>query len=119
MLVAKTTAPVRNTLHDQCSIKKRCERRPQNESQGRAIWTRASGALQAENATAVKSMKPLEGVFIEAGTRRAVGYLYNEARHCKLVLTVADAPISDEVQTFTAIRYEAKCSSPAALQASI
>jgi hypothetical protein len=72
-----------------------------------AIIASVAGSPRAESAIGGKSMKPFEGVLIHAGTKHAVGYFYNEAKQCKLVLTVADEPSTDADQSFTAIRHEA------------
>ena len=69
-----------------------------------------AGALHAEDINAVQSMKPLQGIVFNAGTRHGVGYFYSEANRCKLVLTLADEPNTDDDQSFTAIRHEATVS---------
>ena len=68
-----------------------------------------AGALHAEDINAVQSMKPLQGMVFNAGTKHGVGYFYSEANRCKLVLTLADEPNNDD-QSFTAIRHEATVS---------
>ena len=72
-----------------------------------AMVTGISGALHAEDVKPARSIKPLEGVLFNVGTKHGVGYFYTEAKHCKLVITAADEPVPDTVQTFTAVRYEA------------
>ena len=69
-----------------------------------------TSAAKADDINGVKSVKPLEGVFFDVGTKHAVGYFYNEGHTCKLVLTLADAPSFDTIQTFTATREEASIS---------
>lgn len=64
------------------------------------------GVTHAGDGRAVKSMKPLQGVLFAAGQKRAVGYFYNEGRHCKLVVTVAENP-SGNSDTFDVLRHEA------------
>lgn len=66
-----------------------------------------SGLVHAEDANAVKSVKPLEGIFFDFGTKHGVGYFYNEAKDCKIVITLADTPNLDDDQSFTATRHEA------------
>lgn len=69
-----------------------------------------TSGVEASDINGVKSVKPLEGVFFDVGTKHAVGYFYNEGQTCKLVLTVADAPSFNTIQTFTATRQEASIS---------
>jgi hypothetical protein len=72
-----------------------------------AIWISPSGLVHAEDANAVKSVKPLEGIFFDFGTKHGVGYFYNEAKDCKIVITLAETPNLDDDQSFTATRHEA------------
>lgn len=69
-----------------------------------------SGIAKADDINGVKSVKPFEGVSFNVGTKHAVGYFYNEGHTCKLVLTLADAPSFDTIQTFAATRREASIS---------
>jgi hypothetical protein len=71
------------------------------------MWTGITGALYAADANTVKSIKPLQGISLNAGPKHGVGYFTSEASLCKLVLTLADEPNSDDVQSFTVLRYEA------------
>ena len=52
-------------------------------------------------------MNPLQGILFDAGAKHGVGYFYNEADRCKLVLTLADDSNTEGDQSFTAIRHEA------------
>jgi hypothetical protein len=65
------------------------------------------GAVHAEGANPVKSIKPIEGIFFDLGTKHGVGYFFKEAKACKIVLTLADTPGLDDAQSFTATRHEA------------
>lgn len=65
-----------------------------------------TGLAHAGDLDAAKSMKPLQGVSFAAGKKRAVGYFYNEGKHCKLVVTVAE-PLTGNGQTFDVFRHEA------------
>ena len=67
----------------------------------------ATGSLLADDLSAGRAFKPLEGVFFNAGAKHAVGYFDSEAKSCKLVLTIADEPSGDADQTFTVARHEA------------
>jgi hypothetical protein len=69
-----------------------------------------TSALRAEEINTVQLMKPLQGIFFEAGAKHGVGYFYSDANHCKLVLTLADDPNIEGDQSFTAIRHEATVS---------
>jgi hypothetical protein len=51
-------------------------------------------------------MKPIQGIVFGVGPKRGVGYFYNKNSNCKLVLTLAEEPRSDDPQSFTAIRHE-------------
>ena len=70
-----------------------------------AIAAGMPGVLLADDASPAISMKPIEGILFNAGTKRGVGYFYTEQNHCKLVLTVTES-VSDP-HTFTAVRREA------------
>jgi hypothetical protein len=69
-----------------------------------------TGAVEAGDINGVKSMKPFEGVSFDVGTKHAVGYFYKAGHTCRLVLTLADAPSFDTIQTFSATREEASIS---------
>jgi hypothetical protein len=71
-------------------------------------------AVEARDVNGVKSVKPVEGVLFDMGAKHAVGYFYNEGHTCKLVLTLAEAPRFDTIQTFTATRQEASIPAGAA-----
>lgn len=66
-----------------------------------------TGALYAADTNTIKSIKPLQAVSFNAGPKHGVGYFYAKAKQCQLVLTLADEPNPDDVQSFTVIRYEA------------
>jgi hypothetical protein len=72
-----------------------------------AICGSGTEALMAEDANGVRLMKPLQGVFFNAGQKRAVGYFYDQENHCKLVVTVAETASSDDSEMFAVLRHEA------------
>jgi len=67
----------------------------------------AAATLHAADGSRTLTMKPLQGLSFDVGAKRAVSYFQSSNGRCKLVLTLADAPEWDEVQTFTATRFEA------------
>jgi hypothetical protein len=60
-------------------------------------------ALAADQLT----MKPLQAVSFDVESKRAVGYYLNNNGRCDLVLTLAEPAKFDEVNSFTATRFEA------------
>lgn len=60
----------------------------------------AGASLAGE--TQMQTLKPLQAVTFNAGEKTGVGYFYDEAGSCKLVLTLAEA-----ADHFAATRYEA------------
>src|SRR5262249_3145868 len=50
------------------------------------------------------TMKPLQGVSFDIGTKRTVSYFLSDGAACKLTLTVADVIDDDEVNGLTATR---------------
>ncbi len=65
------------------------------------------GTLQAAESTPILTMKPLQGISFDVGTKRAVSYFLREDGICKLVLTLAEAPAWDDSSRYTATRFEA------------
>jgi hypothetical protein len=65
------------------------------------------GTLQAADNSPILTMKPLQGISFDVGTKRAASYFLREDGMCKLVLTLAEAPTWDDVSRFTATRFEA------------
>src|ERR1700737_3288554 len=50
------------------------------------------------------TMKPLQGVSFDIGTKRAVSYFLSDDDACKLTLTLAEVDHGDEVNGLTATR---------------
>src|SRR5438552_13993418 len=50
------------------------------------------------------TMKPLQGVSFDIGTKRAVSYFLNDDDGCELTLTLAEVAHDDEVKGLTATR---------------
>jgi hypothetical protein len=50
------------------------------------------------------TMRPLQGISFDIGTKRAVSYFLNNDTACKLTLTLADVIDDDEVNGLTATR---------------
>jgi hypothetical protein len=50
------------------------------------------------------TMKPLQGVSLDIGTKRAVSYFLSDGEECKLTLTLADIVHDGEVNGLTATR---------------
>jgi hypothetical protein len=63
-------------------------------------------ASLAGEANTTQTFKGFQGLSFEAGQKHGVGYFYNDAGRCKLILTLADANRDDE-QSLTITRYEA------------
>lgn len=67
-----------------------------------------AGAMEAVPSSPKLTMRPLHGISFDVGTKRAASYYLNENGSCKLVLTLAAEPNwNDDVQSHTAIRFEA------------
>jgi len=49
------------------------------------------------------TMKPLQGVSFDIGTKRAVSYFLSDNDACKLTLTLAEVVQDDEVNGLTAV----------------
>lgn len=69
--------------------------------------TTFSAALHADDAVAVKTVKPHAAMIFNVGAKHGVGYFTSAEKQCRLVLTVADEPDWAGIQTFTATRLEA------------
>lgn len=65
-----------------------------------------AASVRAADASAVRTIKPFAAVGFNAGEKHGMGYFYNAAKHCMLVLTIADEPDWDGAQSFTATRHE-------------
>ena len=64
--------------------------------------------LRAADNSTIQKIRPLQGISIDLGKRRGVGYFLNDNGKCRLVVTVADEPNLQDGQTFTATRFEAE-----------
>jgi hypothetical protein len=64
-------------------------------------------ASQAGEASSVRTMKPLQGVSFDIGTKHGVGYFLGESGQCKLTLVVADKMKGDELPSDTPVRFDA------------
>jgi hypothetical protein len=71
------------------------------------IFAGHAGASLAADAKRAQTFKPLHAFSFDAGQKHGVGYFSNDAGLCKLVLTLAEKTNGDELQAFTATRYEA------------
>ncbi len=65
-----------------------------------------AASVRAADASAIRIIKPFAAVGFNAGEKHGMGYFYNAAKHCILVLTIADEPDWDGAQSFTATRHE-------------
>jgi hypothetical protein len=63
-------------------------------------------AAHAADLSSGLTMKPLQGVSIDVGSKRAAVYFLNDEGQCKLVLTLAETPDLDG-STFAVRRFEA------------
>jgi hypothetical protein len=63
-------------------------------------------ASQAGDASSARTMKPLQGISFDIGTKRAVSYFLSESGQCKLTLVVADQMKGDELPTDTPVRFD-------------
>jgi len=62
------------------------------------------GMTRAANPASPLTMKPLQGVSFDIGTKRAVSYFLSDNDACKLTLTLAEVVQDDEVNGLTAAR---------------
>lgn len=53
-----------------------------------------------------QTFKRFQGLSFEAGQKHGVGYFYDNAGSCKLVLTLANASNGDNTESWTVTRYE-------------
>jgi len=58
----------------------------------------------ARAAASPLTMKPLQGVSFDIGTKRAVSYFLSDGNSCKLTLMLAEVAHGDEVNGLTATR---------------
>ena len=52
------------------------------------------------------TLKPLNGLSFDIGTKRALSYFLSEERQCKLTLIIANQIRGDEVPTDTPVRFD-------------
>jgi hypothetical protein len=65
------------------------------------------GTLQAgETSPGQITMKPMQGISFDVGTKHAVSYFLSDNGVCKLTLMVAEAHYGDAVPALTAARFE-------------
>lgn len=66
----------------------------------------AMGAFipSAEAQGAFKTLKPIDGVSLDVGTKRVVGYYVADKNGCQLTLMMGERAIEDEVPAFSAAR---------------
>jgi hypothetical protein len=57
-------------------------------------------------AHAAETVKPLQGVSFDIGTKHAVSYFLSESGQCRLTVLIADAMKGDEVPTDAPIRFD-------------
>ena len=69
------------------------------------IGGHAGVSLAGENKP--QTIKPLQAISFKVGENRSIGYFYQEAHNCKLVLTLAVTPVREATQGFTVARFEA------------
>jgi hypothetical protein len=62
------------------------------------------GMTRAIDPASPLTMKPLQGVSFDIGTKRAVSYFLSDANACKLTLALAEIGQDDEVNGLTATR---------------
>jgi hypothetical protein len=62
------------------------------------------GMTRAANPASPLTMKPLQGVSFDIGTKRAVSYFLSDNDACKLTLTLAEVVQDDAVNGLTAAR---------------
>lgn len=66
--------------------------------------TASLGMARAADPASPLSMKPLQGVTFDIGTKRAVSYFLSDGNSCKLTLMLAEVVHGDEVNGLTATR---------------
>ena len=66
--------------------------------------TASLGTAQAAGPASPLTMKPLQGVSFDIGTRRAVSYFLSDNHACNLTLTLAEIVHDDEVNGLKATR---------------
>lgn len=64
------------------------------------------GTLQAADASALKTIKPIHGMSFDLGTKHASSYFLSDNGVCKLTLMVVEAHNGDAVPGPTAVRLE-------------
>jgi hypothetical protein len=62
------------------------------------------GMAQAADRATPLTMKPLQGVSFDIGTKRAVSYFLSDGNSCKLTLMLAEVVHGDDVNGLTATR---------------
>jgi hypothetical protein len=58
------------------------------------------------SAHAAETVKPLQGVSFDIGTKHAVSYFSSESGQCRLTVLIADAMKGDEVPTDAPVRFD-------------
>ena len=66
--------------------------------------TASLGMARAADPALPLTMKPLQGVSFDIGTKRAVSYFLSDGNSCKLTLMLAEVVHGDEVSGLTATR---------------
>src|ERR1700731_4809500 len=66
--------------------------------------TAGLGMAQAADSASLLTMKPLQGVSFDIGTKRAVSYFLSDGDTCKLTLMLAEVAYGDEVNGLTVTR---------------
>jgi hypothetical protein len=66
--------------------------------------TAGLGMAQAADPASPLTMKPLQGVSFDIGTKRAVSYFLSDGNSCKLTLMLAEVVHGDEVSGLMATR---------------
>ena len=66
--------------------------------------TASLGTAQATDPASPLTMKPLQGVSFDIGTKRAVSYFLSDGNSCKLTLMLAEVVHGDEVNGPTTTR---------------
>lgn len=70
-----------------------------------AVSAIAGGAV-AETAASMATLKPRQGISLDVGSKRAVGYFLADSRICNLTLLVADRLVDDKVGIPAATRLQ-------------
>ena len=66
--------------------------------------TASLGMARAADPASPLTMKPLQGVSFDIGTKRAVSYFLSDGDTCKLTLMLAEVVFGDEVKGLTVTR---------------